>query len=139
MKDASYTVEAVFVISVCIWVLLALLYGSFFIHDRAILGSVTNELTAEEFLRADTAVTEGWQQNVREKLEKKLFLMRINKVEAKKGVASVKIQVRYRLPVSIRNIKALFSESEGEELFVTTKELTRPVEYKWDYRLLKEK
>ena len=39
MKEASYTVEAVFVGCITIWVILALLYSSFYIHDRMILGS----------------------------------------------------------------------------------------------------
>lgn len=39
MKEASYTVEAVFIGCITIWVILALLYSSFYIHDRMILGS----------------------------------------------------------------------------------------------------
>ena len=39
MKEASYTVEAVFVGCITIWVILALLYSSFYIHDRMIVGS----------------------------------------------------------------------------------------------------
>lgn len=139
MKGASYTVEAVFVISICIWVLLALFYGSFYIHDRIILGSVTNEWTAARFQKAESAVTEEWKREVKEKLEKQLFLMKINRVTAKKKVASIEVQVYYRLPISVKRIKALFSQGGMEESFLTTRELVRPVEYKWDYRLLDEK
>lgn len=139
MKQANYTVEAVFVISICIWVLIALFYGSFYIHDRVILGSVTNEWTAVQFQKAETAVSEKWEQDVKKDLERRLFLIRINRVHAKKGVADVKVEVYYKLPISIKNIKALFSGGDKEDCFVTVRELTRPAEYKWDYSLLKEK
>lgn len=139
MKQANYTVEAVFVISICIWVLLALLYGSFYIHDRVILGSVTNEWTMAQFQKAETPISEEWKENVREDLEKRLFLVRINRVQAKKHAAEIKVEVHYKLPISIKNIKALFSEGDQEDCFVTVRELPRPTEYKWDYRLLKEK
>lgn len=138
MKEASYTVEAVFVISICVWVLLALLYGSFYIHDRVILGSVTNELTKKHFQAAEATVSEKWKKDVKEDLSGHLFLMKINKVEAKKSLASVKVQVFYRLPISVTNIKTLFTGKAAEERFETTKERIQPVEYKWNYRLLKD-
>ena len=48
MKEASYTVEAVFVGCITIWVILALLYSSFYIHDRMILGSeIGNRIPSE--------------------------------------------------------------------------------------------
>lgn len=139
MKQANYTVEAVFVISICIWVLIALFYGSFYIHDRVILGSVTNEWTAAQFQKAETAVSEKWKQDVKKDLERRLFLIRINRVQAKKNLSDVKVEVYYKLPISIKNIKALFSGGEKEDYFVTVRELTRPAEYKWDYSLRKEK
>lgn len=138
MKQANYTVEAVFVISICIWVLIALFYGSFYIHDRVILGSVTNEWTTVQFQKAETAVSEKWKQDVKKDLERRLFLIRINRVQAKKNLSDVKVEVYYKLPISIKNIKALFSSGDKEDCFVTVRELPRPAEYKWDYSLLKE-
>lgn len=138
MREASYTVEAVFVTSICVWVLLALLYGSLYIHDRVIMGSVTNELTKSHFQAADAAVSEKWKKDVKEDLAGRLFLMKINKVEAKKGVADVSVKVFYRLPISVTNIKSLFTGKNAEEYFETTKERIQPVEYKWNYRMFKE-
>lgn len=138
MKEASYTVEAVFVTSICVWVLLALIYGSLYIHDRTILGSVTNELTKRHFQAAEATVSEKWKKDVKEDLSKRLFLMQINKVEAKKELTCVKVKVSYRLPISVTNIKTLFTGKATEEYYETAKERVQPVEYKWDYGVLKE-
>ena len=41
-----YTVEAVFIMSICIWVMVALCYGGMYVHDIVVLESVTNEEVA---------------------------------------------------------------------------------------------
>lgn len=139
MKQANYTVEAVFVMSICVWVLLALFYASFYIHDRVIMGSVTNEQIQRHFQETEAKVSEEWKKELKENLSGRLFLIKINKVEAKKQLATVNVKVFYRLPISVKNIKTLFTDKKAEEAFATTKKQIRPVEYKWDYRVLKEK
>lgn len=139
MKQASYTVEAIFVVSICVWVLLALIYGSLFIHDKAILGSVTNGLTKEHFQAAGATASKEWVADVKENLSKRLFLMKIGKVEAKKGVSDVRVKVFYDLPISVANIRALFTGKSKEEYFETTGEIVQPVEDMWNALLLKKK
>lgn len=139
MKKAGYTVEAVFVFSICLWVLLALIYGSFYIHDRMIVGSVTGEMAAERFQRGEKDISAQWEKEVKQKLSDALYLMQIQKVEAKRGLSSVEIEVKYKIPISISGIKSLFTDKNKKDTFVIQKELPKPMEYKWDADLLKEK
>ena len=65
--------------------------------------------------------------------------MKINQVSLTKKIASVHADVRYSLPISLSEIKALFMTKETGQNLVFTKELIRPMEMKWDYDLLKGK
>lgn len=139
MKKAYYTVEATFVVSICVWLLFALIYGGFYIHDRVILGSVTNEMVSSRFQNGRKSVTEKWEKKVKNELERQLFLMQIEDVKGEKGLLRVKMQVRYRLPISLTKIRSIFSGGSGAATFETVRELVKPVEYKWDYDLLQDK
>ncbi len=138
MKNANYTVEAVFVISICIWVLFALMYGSFYIHDHVILASLTREKIAEHYERGREQVTAKWESEIKKDLGKHLFLMRIEKVKAKKMPTEIELQVEYDLPVSVSGIKALFSKNK-KDVFTATGECINPMVYKWDADLLRNK
>lgn len=50
MAKASFTVEAVFVVSICIWVLVALCYGGLYVHDRAVMVSDVNSIVNRELI-----------------------------------------------------------------------------------------
>ena len=126
MKEASYTVEAVFVGCITIWVILALLYSSFYIHDRMILGSEIGNRIECGSERGELSVSEKEENNLCRLLNEKLFLMKINQVSLTKKIASVRADVRYSLPISLSEIKALFVTRETGQNFV---------KYLTDYRL----
>ena len=102
MKEASYTVEAVFVGCITIWVILALLYSSFYIHDRMILGSEIGNRIECGSERGELSVSEKEENNLCRLLNEKLFLMKINQVSLTKKIASVRADVRYSLPISLK-------------------------------------
>lgn len=139
MKKAYYTVEAAFVVSICVWLLFALIYGGFYIHDRVILGSVTNEMTSSRFQNGREAVTEEWERNVKHELQRQLFLMQIKEVKGDKGLLDVKMQIHYSLPISLDRIRKIFLGDSKNAVFETARELVKPMEYKWDYDLMKKK
>lgn len=139
MKKAYYTVEAAFVVSICVWLLFALIYGGFYIHDRVILGSVTNEMISSRFQNGREAVTEEWERNVKHELQRQLFLMQIKEVKGDKGLLDVKMQIHYSLPISLDRIRKIFLGGSKNAVFETARELVKPMEYKWDYDLLKKK
>ena len=112
MKEASYTVEAVFVGCITIWVILALLYSSFYIHDRMILGSEIGNRIECGSERGELSVSEKEENNLCRLLNEKLFLMKINQVSLTKKIASVRADVRYSLPISLVTKSAFISDKE---------------------------
>lgn len=129
MRNAYYTVEATFVMTISLWVIFAIFYGGFFIHDRMIVSSVTNEVAIKE---TDSA-------KIKTSLEKKLFLMQVQKVSMKKGLASVDVTVSYRLPIHAKDIRHLFQKEEGDSSYTISREIVKYAKYKWDYDILKGK
>ena len=138
-KGGYYTVEAVFIVTICIWVLMAILYSGLYVHDRMVVISEMNQKLAEKFQRGDGEGTLEWQDEARQSIANKLMLMRIKKIKVKKGALSAEMTVTYDLPVSLRGIKSLFSGGRQYMSLAVERELVNPVEYKWDYDILKEK
>ncbi len=138
-KSGYYTVEAVFIVTICIWVVMALLYSGLYVHDRMVAISEMNQKLAEKFQRGDGGGTSEWQDEVRKSIANKLMLMRIKKVKVKQGVLSAEMTATYDLPVSLRGIKSLFSGGRQYMSLAVERELVNPVKYKWDYDILKEK
>ncbi len=138
-KGGYYTVEAVFIVTICIWVVMALLYSGLYIHDRMVVVSEMNQKLAEKFQRGDGEAALEWQDEARQSIANKLMLMRIKKIKVKKGVLSAEMTVTYDLPVSLRGIKSLFSGGRPNMSLAVARELVNPVKYKWDYDILKGK
>ncbi len=132
MKPAYYTVEATFVVSICVWVLFALIYGGCYVHDRMVLGSITNEMTAKRFQNGEKKVAEKWEKKVKKKLDKHLFVMRVSSGEGKKKTLYVKITVSYRLVISSDMIKHILSSGSEDTKNFTKREIVKPMETKWD-------
>lgn len=138
-KGGYYTVEAVFIVTICIWVVMALLYSGLYVHDRMVVISEMNQKLAEKFQRGDGEGTSEWRDKERRAIEDKLMLLRIKKMEVKKGALSAEMTVTYDLPVSLRGIKSLFGGGKQFMSLAVARELVNPVKYKWDYDILKGK
>lgn len=138
-KGGYYTVEAVFLVTICIWVVMALIYSGLYVHDRMVVISEMNQKLAEKFQRGDGRGTSEWRDKARSAIEDKLMLLRIKKMEVNKGVLSAEMTVTYDLPVSLRGIKSLFNRGKQEMSLTVARELVNPVKYKWDYDILKGK
>ncbi len=139
MRRAAYTVEAVFVFSICLWVLLALMYGSFYVHDRTIVGAMAGNLVDEHFQRGSREVSDRWEKEIKDKLSDSMYMMRIQKVKAKKQMAGVEVKIKYKIPISISGIKSLFTGKKEEDTIAVCVEIPTPMKYKWDADLLKDK
>lgn len=135
-KGGYYTVEAVFIVTICIWVLMAILYSGLYVHDRMVVISEMNQKLAEKFQRGDGEGTLEWQDEARQSIANKLMLMRIKKIKVKKGALSAEMTVTYDLPVSLRGIKSLFGGGRQYMSLAVAREIVNPVKYKWDYDIL---
>ena len=131
MKNGYYTVEATFVMTICIVVLMSLFYSGLYIHDRTLVRSEMNQSLAEHFHKSGE-VTSEWRTKVKESIFSKLFIMKVQKLEVSKGLASVDMTLTYELPISIRKIQSIFTGGKSSVSLTVTREIVRPAEYKWD-------
>ena len=135
----AFTVEAVFVVTICIWVMMAILYGGMYAHDRVVLVSTVNEMTYSRLAENQKEKTGPWKKRVKSVLEGRLFLMKIQKVKEKKGLAWDTVTVQYTLPISWKFMKKVLSGGKTKLEYKMTREVTKPVEYMWDAAVIRGK
>ncbi len=136
-RKGVYTVEAVFVMSICIWVLTAVCYCGLYVHDMVLLESVTNGEAAVWLSSSEPEKSVSWCEKVREKLDKKFLLIRIRGVKAHSVLAGRKIQIRYILPISGSLLKKIFMRGKTELVYETVREHIVPAKNKWDREILR--
>lgn len=134
-RGGYYTVEAVFIVSICIWVLIALCYTGFYVHDSLLLESGSNEQTAA-WIADGTKDKAKWEKEVKKALQTKMFLIRIKSVKAEKGLAHVKVKVHYDLPISWIKLKQMLSRGKSEQKEETERENVQAARYLWDYEVI---
>lgn len=131
-----YTVEAVFVVSICVWVLVAICLGGMYAHDRVVLESVTNEEGAAWLSQPDTVSEKEWTDGLREKLDGQLYLFRIRGVTTKSVLSGRQIRVRYTVAISWKFLKGIWMNGKSEVAFETVREDVEPAIYMWDASVL---
>ncbi len=133
MKKAGYyTVEATFIMSICVWLMTALCYGGFYVHDRIVLETETNEGTAQ-WLAAEHAPTSSvWEQKVRKEWNRQLFIMNIKSVKARNKILYEKVTVTCELSVSVPLLKKILTNKKQQIQQVVTREIVVPAKLKWD-------
>ncbi len=136
-KGASgyFTVEAVFVVTICIWVIVGLCFGGLYIHDRAVLSSVTNEMAAEWIADDDGPKKKDWVTAAAAQLDRSLLFLRVKNVEAQKLLTVWNIRVRFELPTAL---PAYLKKIWTEKVYETAREDVNPALYKWDVDLIEE-
>lgn len=127
-----YTLEAVFIVSISIWILVALCYGGMYVHDRVVMESVTNEETASWLSRSGAQSEQEWRTALEKKLEQNLLILRVHSVQTTKKLQSQKVQVRYSVPVSWTLLKKIWSGNKNTVVYETEREDVVPAKYKWD-------
>lgn len=127
-----YTVEAVFIMSICVWVLIALCYGGIYVHDRVVLESVTNEETAAWLSSTERGEESRWRGDLEQELDKRLFLFRIRSVKVTSGWKEKKIRICYTMPVSWRLLKRIFMGNRSEAVYETSREDIVPAKHMWE-------
>ena len=104
MKKASFTVEAAFVMPVCIFIIIVLIYTVFIMHDRACLYIEAGKFAEENRLRtyADTAKEQAaLKKELQERCEKHLFVCSIKDMEIKYNMLNVVIRLKITSSIKI--------------------------------------
>ncbi|MCH5251556.1 MAG: hypothetical protein J1F22_01165 [Lachnospiraceae bacterium] len=138
-KGGYFTVEAVFVVSICIWIFAALVFQGLHVHDRVVIESVTNEQTAQWLSKGKEEKAETWKKKTEKVLESRLLLMKVNKIEPEDRQTKVIVKVHYTIPISLPYMKKILSGGSGLSVFETEREHVCGAKYRWDHEALLEK
>lgn len=138
MMRGSYTLESVFVMTICTWILMAILYCGLYVHDKIVLSSTVNEVTMS-WLDSYGKIDElEWKKNLEDRLSQQLFLLKISSISQKRGLGGKTVRVRYELPISWTFLRGVLSGGEPKPTYETARESCEPVKYMWDFEIAHE-
>lgn len=94
-RRASFTVEAVFVVSIVVWIVASICYLSVFTHDQAVLFSLTQNYV-EQMAENGNEFTEGQlEAGLIPYISSHMRLCRIDHISVKKKLMSVNVDIEY--------------------------------------------
>ncbi len=136
-----YTVEATFVMTICIVVLMAVLYTGLYVHDRMIMETVTHRVTSAWIHMTEQKKWDEskFREKLTSELEKKLFILPVHGVSVSGELTSKKVCVRYSVPISIGFLKRIWGGSTGTREETVSIPDIWPAKWKWDADELKGK
>lgn len=133
-----YTVEAVFVMMISLWVLMAMCYTGLYVHDRLLLESGINGQTVKWIYEGQNR-QEEWEKEIKKELQDKMFLFRISSVEAVKKTKSVTVKMYGTIPISQKLLSRVFNKSKDGILWQTQRENIWGAESCWNAEMIKGK
>lgn len=102
MKRASFTVEAAFVIPICIFIIIALIYTVFVMHDRACVYMEMGKYAEEvmEDYEDNREKKEEALQELKNRCQKRMFICNIEDMNMEYGI--INLIIRSRLTCRMR-------------------------------------
>ena len=138
-KSGYYTVEATFIVTICIVVLMAILYTGLYVHDRIIIETVTNRQASYWVHQNED---EKWSEEeftdeLKTDLDRKLFLFTVGHVDVDEMIILKTVKVNYRIPVSLGFLKRIWGGNDGSRQESISISEVRPAKWKWDADAIK--
>ena len=133
-KDGYYTVEATFIVTFCIIVLMAILYTGLYVHDRVVTESTLQRQTTRWIHQTEEKKwdEEVFKMKLKKELKKRLFIFSLQYVDVEDGLAKKTVKVGCRLPISIGFLKRVLGDKSGiKEESVRVADIW-PAKWKWD-------
>lgn len=94
-RRASFTVEAVFVVTIIVWVVASVCYLSVFTHDQAALFSLTQSYVEEVEENGKEFTEDRLAVGLAPYLRSHMMLCRIGNISVKKKLTSVDVDIEY--------------------------------------------
>lgn len=137
VRKASFTVEAVLVVTIVVWIVAAICYLSVYSHDEVALYTLTQnflELVAEN---GNELKESEVQIGLRKYLEEHLILSRTRRVDVEEKPQFVQAYIEYYADVKFPFARILLSAVRGKQICISHEKLFAP-DYMWDYEAVKE-
>ena len=133
-QNAYYTVEATFIVTISILLVMAVLYTGLYVHDRIVVETVTEQRTAiwEHQAEEKKDSESEFKNKLEEDLRNKLFLVSVSGINVEDGLASITVDVGYTLPVSLSFLKRIWADDSGMRTEAVKAARVWPAKWKWD-------
>ncbi len=138
-KPGYYTVEATFIVTICIVILMAILYTGLYVHDRIIIETVTSRQTSFWIYQNEDGKwnEEEFTDELKNDLDRKLFLFTVNHVDVDEMIIIKTVNVRYSIPISLGFLKRIWGGNDGARTECISVSEVRPAKWKWDADAIK--
>lgn len=137
VSKASFTVEAVFVVTIVIWIVAAVCYLSVYSHDEAALYTLTQNFLELAVENGKDLKESEVQIGLRKYLEEHLILTRTKQVGVKKKLRFVYADIEYYADVRFPFASMLLPAARGKQIRISHEKLFAP-DYMWDCEAVKE-
>ena len=139
-RAGYYTVEATFIVTICIVILMAVLYTGLYVHDRVVTEAVLQRQTTYWIHQPEE---KKWSKKLfirklKKEINKRLFLLKLNRINVDDGLVTKTVSAGYSLPVSLSFLNRIWGGKDGtrEETVKVTE--VWPAKWKWDADAAKE-
>ncbi|MCI5937388.1 MAG: hypothetical protein MRZ36_05295 [Eubacterium sp.] len=128
-----FTVEATFITAISIWVLIGLMYGGFYVHDRVVLSAYTCG-NFNTWIRTQDLSRTKWEDTFQKDLNKKLFLLNVKKVSVKQLLIEKRVSVSYQIPIAWGLLKRLWQGNQSDITETFCFGIHRPAQSLWAFQ-----
>ena len=125
--------------TICIVILMAVLYTGLYVHDRMVLETVSERVTSRWVHMTDRKKwdEDKFKNKLAGELENKLFLLPVHDIRVSGEPVSKKVTIRYSLPVTLGFLKRIWGGETGEREETVIAPDIWPARWKWDADALK--
>ncbi len=137
LNRGSFTVEATFVVTISIWVVLMVCYLALYAHDETAMYSLGHNYLEMAFENGASPSEAEAANELQQYLQKHMLIGRIYEVSVEKKWFSMEAVFRYETTISVPFIRKLLTGEKGVTMIVS-RENFRPAERMWDREILDE-
>lgn len=137
MKCASFTVEAVFVMTFTVWIFISICYFSLYSHDSAIIGSLGHNYIELQIEDKGEIKENELEIGLKKYIQGQLFICKIEDISIHKKVLALDMDIHYRVDIRFPFAKELMTGKEGKAIHLSH-ELMVPAYVLWDSEAIKK-
>ncbi len=131
IRRGSFTVEATFVVSLCIWIVLLICYIAMYAHDCTAMYSLGKHYLEEAFENGKVPSEEHASEKLQKYLQKHVMICKVRDVAVEKKLLSVEAKFTYEAKVSVPFIRHLLTGESGKSMTLTRGDFS-PAQRMWD-------
>lgn len=126
VTQASFTVEAVFVMSFVVWIVVGLCYYSMYSHDKAVIYSLSQDHLEKNVENGQDWKKEELEISLKKYIQEHMIIVDITDVSIIRNLRSLNADIEFDLDVSFPFVADLLYKLNGNKVKVTHELLFAP-------------